>query len=112
MSRPLVPFTVSYIYGIAAAELFRYLPVTVSFVSLFLVAAVALGGFRKGGITIALIVIAAAAGFFSMLYASRISPDDVSHYASGEKMTLIGLIDEPPGFSSTKGAAHVRAMKI
>ena len=112
MRRPLIPFTVSYIYGIVAAELFRYLPVTVSFVSLFLVAAVALRGFRKGGITIALIVIAAAAGFFSMLYASRISPDDVSHYASGEKMTLIGLIDEPPGFSSTKVAAHVRAMKI
>ena len=112
MSRPLIPFTVSYIYGIVAAELFRYLPVTVSFVSLFLVAVVALGGFRKGGITIAIIIIAAASGFFSMLYASRISPDDISHYASGEKMTLIGLIDEPPGFSSTKVAAHVRAMKI
>ncbi|MBI5096380.1 MAG: ComEC/Rec2 family competence protein, partial [Nitrospirae bacterium] len=27
-------------------------------------------------------------------------------------MTLIGLIDEPPGFSSTKVAAHVRAMKL
>ena len=63
MSRPLVPFTVSYIYGIAAAELFRYLPVTVSFVSLFLVAAAALGGFRREGAAIrAIIVIAAAAG--------------------------------------------------
>src|SRR3989304_2207773 len=113
MSRPLVPFSVSYIYGIAAAELFRYLPVTVSFVSLFLVAAVALGGFRKWGVAIrAIIVIAAVAGVFYMLCESRIPLDDVSHYASGEKMTLIGIVDEPPGFSSTKAAAPVRAIKI
>ena len=113
MFRPLIPFTVSYIYGIVAAELFRYLPVTVSFVSLFLVAAVALGGFRKWGVAIrAIIVIAAVAGFFYMLCESRIPLDDVSHYASGEKMTLIGIVDEPPGFSSTKAAAPVRAIKI
>lgn len=130
MSRPLIPFTLSYIYGIVAAELFRYFPVTVSLVSLFLVVMVIfyerrnppLPPFRKGGITIigiskgeikvAIIVIVAVAGFFYMLYDSRIPPDDVSHYASGEKMTLIGLIDEPPGFSSTKASAHVRITKI
>ncbi|MBI5755923.1 MAG: hypothetical protein HZA12_03270, partial [Nitrospirae bacterium] len=40
MHRPLIPFVAAYIYGIVAAELFRYFPVTVSFVSLLLLATV------------------------------------------------------------------------
>src|SRR3972149_3095246 len=102
MFRPLIPFTVSYIYGIVAAELYRYLPVTVSLVSLLLIVTAIFykrhnppfPPFRKGGVL--LIVFAAAAGFFYMLCDSRIPLDDVSHYASGEKMTLIWIVDAPP----------------
>ncbi|MBI5755425.1 MAG: DNA internalization-related competence protein ComEC/Rec2, partial [Nitrospirae bacterium] len=57
-------------------------------------------------------VIAAGAGFFYMLYDSRVPPDDVSHYATGEKVTLTGMVDEPARFSSKKVTANVRALKI
>lgn len=123
MQGPLIPFVASYIYGIVAAELFRYFPITVSLV--FLLLFVSMFYFRKvipftqslshwgRGISLPLIVIVGViTGFFYMFHDRRVPHDDVSHYATGEKETVIGMVDEPPRFSSKRVVSHIRAFKI
>lgn len=137
MRRPLIPFTAAYIYGIAAAELFRYFPVTVVFVSALVLGSVTClstvmcplppstslkasltlslrgrGENNKRQTLLLIIIIAAATGFFYMLYVNRVPDDDISRYATGEKATVIGVVDEPSRISSKKVSVDVRALKI
>ena len=119
MQRPLIPLVVSYIYGIVAAELFRYFPVMVVLVSIAISLTLTLSPKGRGGregrpqwSLLSIVIIAAITGFFYMLYDSRVPQDDISFYATGEKMTIIGMLDEPAKYASQKVVAHLRAMKI
>lgn len=122
MQRPLIPFVISYIYGIIAAEMFRYLPVTVTVVSIPVFVAGVYLSKANLAITVGrnkallwIIIIAAPTGFFYMLYDSRVPSNDISRYATGEKMTVTGIVDEPPmisSISSRKTVAHISAMEI
>lgn len=119
MRRPLIPFTACYIYGIVVAEWFRYFPVTVVLASLLLLAAViyfsrAICGEigRAKYALLGVIIMAAVTGFSYKLYATRIPPDDISRYATGEKVTVLGMVDGPPEFSAKKVVARIHALKI
>jgi len=126
----LIPFIVAYIYGIIAADRFRYFPVTVISASLILLLSAIYfchvicrsrststplrGMGRDKGIypLMAGIVLTAISGFFYMLYTCRVPYNDVSRYATGEKSTILGMVDEPPEFSTKKVVVHVRAWEI
>ena len=133
--RPLILFASFYICGVVAAELFRYFPVTVilSVILLFVLAAYIISVIHHGETIIQvkkhslssatifrskmfadwiLLVTAVISGFLYMLYVSRVPDTDISKYATGEKLTIIGMVDEPVKFYSKKAVATVNAMKI
>ena len=135
MQRPLVLFVVFYICGIVAAELFIYFPVTASLsvILLCILSPYIIHVINNDGITNnvknlrqpyvkklkcgifaywLLIVTAVISGFLYMLYVSRVPDTDISKYATGEKLTVIGMVDEPVRFYSKKAVATVNAMKI
>lgn len=119
MQRILVPCTLSYIYGIVAAGLFRYFPITVTILSAFLLLMlIYLGKVKQQNekqnypLILSIVIISAITGFSYMLYKSGISGDDISSFATGRKLTVIGMVDEPAKYSSSKVTAIVSALKI
>ncbi|MDD5434409.1 MAG: DUF4131 domain-containing protein, partial [Nitrospira sp.] len=122
MHRILVPSTISYIYGIAAAELFRYFPIAVTILSIFLVLLLIYAVIIKQQnerqnypLLLSIIILSSITGitgFAYMLYESRIPVNDISHYANGEKLTVMGMIDEPAKYSSGRVTAVITAYQI
>ncbi len=119
MQRILVPCTVSYIYGIVAAELFRYFPLTVTTLSVFLLLLLIYvvtikhqNEKQNYPLLLSIVIVSAITGFSYMLYESRIPTNDISRYATWDKVTVIGMLDEPAKYSSRRVVATINTSKI
>ncbi len=115
MRQPLVLITVSYIWGISAAELFSYLPFSTIVITIMIVLIISIITKLSGKrllIQLLIMAIAISFGFSHMLGRERISNDDISHYASGEKMTITGTIVSPPTRYPQRMVATLKASAI
>src|SRR3989337_4240146 len=95
MRRPLIFFTIFYICGIAAAELSGYFPFSIVLMTVLIIITVfCIKGYTKKLLVPLLVTVTALSiGFSYMLYMSRISSDDISNFAVGEKMPITGTVD-------------------
>src|SRR3990170_6980174 len=115
MRRPLIFFTIFYIYGITAAELSGYFPFSIVLITVLIIISVfCIKGYTKKQLLVSLLltVTALSIGFSYMLYVSRIPSDDISHFAVGEKMTITGTVDEPATHYPRKVVANLKALTI
>lgn len=109
MKRPLIPLLLSYICGVVGADLLRYIPITVcSFViCMFIITIIVTRRcFKQAFITPVLFFY--VVGFSYTLWISRIPPDDISYYATGENRVIIGVVDEIPEYYTRRVVTYLR----
>ena len=112
MRRPLVFIAIFYICGITGAELSGYFPLsTMVIIVLILIIISCINSYTGKPLLIPLLIMVTALsfGFSYMSWSGRIPADDISDFASGEKMTITGTVDEPLRHYSQRVTATLKA---
>lgn len=115
MRQPLFFITLFYICGITAAELFNYFPFSTLVITILILIIIYYINRYAGKplvVPLLIIVITISFGFFYMHLTSRIPTDDISNFASGEKITITGTVDEPVTRYTQRVVATLKASTI
>lgn len=122
MHPALLTCTVLFIYGIISAELFRCFPITVIllYILVLLLLWYLINVIRAANqnekynhhLLFSIAILCSATGFSYMIYVSSIKHNDISKYATGDKYTVEGMLDEPARYASNKVTANVKALNI
>src|SRR3990170_4488950 len=115
MRRPLVFIAIFCIFGITAAELFCYFPfgtIVLSILVLIIISCINRYTGKPLLIPLLIMVTALSFGFSYMSWSGKIPADDISDFASGEKMTITGTVDEPLRHYSQRVTATLKASAI
>ncbi|MCC6543823.1 MAG: DNA internalization-related competence protein ComEC/Rec2 [Nitrospirae bacterium] len=115
MRQPLVIITLFYIYGIATADLFHYFPIsTMTITVLVLITISGINRYRGKPLLVPILIMVTAIsfGFSYTIYMERIPANDISNFASGEKMTITGTVSEPATHYSQRVVATLKSATI